>query len=358
MLTTNRSTVLVIGAGLAVGAAVLAGAAGPAGGVATSRAASTYKVNKLVADTAGAGAASVDAQLVNPWGLSAGPSTPIWVSDNGADVTTVYAGGMGGSAPNKVLTVNLPGGAPTGQVFNSTGAFDVGGNPATFIFAGEHGDITAWNGGADATKEAHTKHAVYKGLAVTDSPFGPLLLATNFAAGTVDVFNGSFKKLDVPRLFADRSIPKGYAPFGIAAFGKKVYVSYAKQDAEKTDDVAGPGHGFIDVYTNYGASLGRLVSRGDLNSPWGMAIAPASFGTFANKLLVGNFGDGRIHAYDPTSGKEAGTLKKAPGKPITIDGLWGLLVGNSAAGGPNAVWFSAGPDDEAHGLLGTLTLKP
>jgi uncharacterized protein (TIGR03118 family) len=358
MQTIRHTAVITLAAGAGVAALALAAVAGPAQGTVVHRTPSTYKVNKLVADTASAGAASVDAQLVNPWGLSAGPSSPLWVSDNGTDVTTVYSGGSGGSAPSKVLTVGIPGGAPTGQVFNTTSTFKVDGTPATFIFAGEHGDISAWNGGANAVKKAHTKNAVYKGLALVDSPFGPLLLAANFHAGSVDVFNSSFQKLNVPRLFDDSKIPHGFAPFNVAVFGKTVYVAYAKQDSEKMDDVPGPGNGFIDTYTTYGAFLGRFASHGDLNSPWGMVIAPASFGDFANDLLVGNFGDGRIHVYDPSSAMEVGTLKKAAGKPIKIDGLWGLLVGNSAAGGPNAVWFSAGPDHESHGLLGTLTLKP
>lgn len=140
-------------------------------------------------------------------------------------------------------------------------------------------------------------------------------------------------------------------------FGKTVYVTYAEQDAQKHDDVAGAGHGFIDTFTTYGAFLGRFTSQGDLNSPWGMAIAPANYGTFSGDLLVGNFGDGHINVFDPATGNELGTLDKAAGKPIVIPGLWGLLVGNSAAGGANAVWFSAGPGGEAHGLLGTLTLK-
>ncbi|HEY2273003.1 MAG TPA: TIGR03118 family protein [Jatrophihabitantaceae bacterium] len=353
--TAGRAALAVVAVGATVAALVLPSAAAASGPA--RRAASTYRVDKLVADTAAAGAKTVDAQLVNPWGLSAGPSTPLWVSDNGTDVTTVYSGGSGGTAPNKVLTVGTPGGAPTGQVFNDTNTFKVGGTPATFIFAGEHGDITAWNGGANAVKKAHTKNAVYKGLALTNSPFGPLLLAANFHAGSVDVFNGSFQRLHVPRLFDDTTIPNGFAPFNVAVFGKTVYVAYAKQDAEKTDDVPGAGNGFIDTYTTYGAFLGRFTSHGDLNSPWGMVIAPAGFGDLTGDLLVGNFGDGRIHAYDPSNAMEVGTLQKAAGKPITIDGLWGLLVGNSAAGGANAIWFSAGPDHEAHGLLGTLTLK-
>jgi uncharacterized protein (TIGR03118 family) len=348
------STALVLAA---LPAAAASGHGATHQNTAAQRHASHYAVHKLVADRAHQGAKLVDKELVNPWGLSAGPSTPIWVSDNGADVTTVYSGGMNGAAPMKVLSVSTPGGAPTGQVFNDTKAFHVGGSPANFILAGEHGDITAWNGGAAATLKAHTKNAVYKGLALVHSPFGPLLLAANFHSGRVDVFNGKFKRLNVSRLFRDPRIPKGFAPFNVALIGKRVFVAYAKQDKDREDDVAGPGNGFIDTFTTYGAFLHRFASRGDLNSPWGMTLAPKKFGTFSGKLLVGNFGNGRIHVFNPANGHEIATLKGGNGKPIVLDGLWGLLVGNSAAGGPNAVWFSAGPDDEAHGLLGTLTLK-
>jgi uncharacterized protein (TIGR03118 family) len=184
-----------------------------------------------------------------------------------------------------------------------------------------------------------------------------LLLAANFHDNRIDVFDSSFHPVAVNLLFRDRSLPRGYAPFNVAEFGNRVFVTYAKQDADGMDDVAGSGHGFIDVFTNYGVFLHRFASRGDLNSPWGMALAPASFGHFAGDLLVGNFGNGRIHVFDPWSGREVGTVRGTNHRPLVIDGLWGLIVGDAAAGGPNAVWFSAGPNDESHGLLGTLTIK-
>ena len=156
-------------------------------------------------------------------------------------------------------------------------------------------------------------------------------------------------------LFADPSIPKGYAPFNVAEIGQRVFVTYAKQDADRRDDVAGPGHGFINTFTPYGVRLDRFTSRGALNSPWGITVAPAGFGRFSGDLLVGNFGDGRINAYDPQTGRMLGTLRGSNDRALSIDGLWGLLVGDAAAGGPNAVWFSAGPAGESHGLLGILT---
>lgn len=320
-----------------------------------------YVQRNLVSDQMGK-AASTDPNLVNAWGMSRGPNTPVWVSDNGADVATLYRGAVGGAPVSAVpLVVATPGGAPTGQVFNDTTAFLVPGTgqPALFIFAGEHGDLSAWNQAVSpntmAVAVGHTDGAVYKGLALVHSPFGPLLLAANFHDNRIDVFNSSFQRLDVGRLFRDRFLPRGYAPFNVAAIGDKVLVTYAKQDADRTDDVAGRGHGFIDAFTTYGAFLHRVASRGDLDSPWGLTLAPADFGRFSNDLLVGNFGDGRIHVLDPRTGRELATLTNSSHHAIVIDGLWGLLVGDAAAGGPDAVWFSAGPDDEAHGLLGILT---
>lgn len=348
-----------IGAGIA--ALVLAGYPLPATAhaqhAAKHRSVSHYVQHNLVADRPGH-AASTDPNLVNPWGLSAGPSSPLWVSDNGKDVSTLYNGGMSGTPISTVpLVVSTPGGAPTGQVFNNTTGFIVPGtgNPASFIFAGEHGDITAWNSGTAAVRVAHTKGAVYKGLALVHSPFGALLLAANFHTNRVDVFNAKFHRLNVGGLFRDNKLPKGYAPFNVAAIGTRVFVAYARQDAARHDDVPGHGHGFIDTFTTYGTPLHRFASRGDLNSPWGLTLAPKKFGSFSQDLLVGNFGDGRIHVFNPSTGHELATLRRPNGNAIVIDGLWGLLVGNSTAGGPNAVWFSAGPGAEAHGLLGTLT---
>ncbi len=321
-----------------------------------------YVRTNLVADQPGV-AQLTDPNLVNAWGLSHGPDTPIWVSDNGADVSTLYRGATSGSDPVAAvpLVVATPGGAPTGQVFNDTSAFRVRGTgaPALFIFAGEDGDITAWNQAVDpitsAVLMAHNNNAVYKGITIAHSPFGPLLLAANFRTGAVDVFNSRFQLLSVAGLFRDPNLPAGYAPFNVAELGGRILVSYAQQDADHEDDVAGAGHGFVDAYTTYGTFTRRLISRGDLNSPWGLAPAPANFGQFSSDLLVGNFGDGRIHAYDPASGVERGTLRAPDGHVIRIDGLWGLLVGDTVAGGPNTLWFSAGPNDESHGLLGTIT---
>jgi len=342
--------------GLAVAAliaAVPASAGAAAGG---------YLQENLVSDQAGV-AQLTDPQLVNAWGMSRGPNTPVWVSDNGADVTTLYNGAVPGNPESPVakpLTVIIPGGgAPTGQVFNDTSSFLLPGTTtvARFIFIGEHGDLSAWAGGAAATLVGHTDGAVYKGLALAHSPSGPMLLAANFHDNRIDVFDSTFTPVSSAGMFSDPTLPRGYAPFNVAEIGGQIFVTYAQQDAEGTDDVAGPAHGFVDVYTTSGAWVKRFATHGVLNSPWGMTIAPADFGQFSGDLLVGNFGDGRIHAFDPNTGGVLGILRGTAGRPLAIDGLWGLMVGDAAAGGPNSVWFSAGPDDEAHGLLGVLRAR-
>ncbi len=363
-MSSVRRWVGIVSSGLMVGTFAVAApaVAAPAmvaghGGHPSGR----YTQQNLVSDQPGH-AATVDPNLVNAWGMSRGPNTPIWVSDNGTDVSTLYRGAVDGLPVSTVpLVVKVPGGAPTGQVFNDTTGFVVPGTgkPAAFIFAGEDGDLSAWNQQLSPNTQAvavgHTDGAVYKGLALVHSPFGPLLLAANFHDNRVDVFDAAFQRLPVDLLFADPAIPKGYAPFNVAEIGQRVFVTYAKQDPARHDDVAGSGHGFVDTFTQYGIRLTRFASRGDLNSPWGITLAPPAFGQFSGDLLVGNFGDGRVNAFDPETGRMTGTLRGSNDRPLSIDGLWGLLVGDPVAGGPNAVWFSAGPAGETHGLLGILT---
>ena len=229
------------------------------------------------------------------------------------------------------------------------------GQPAAFIFASESGHITAWNPsqGTSAATMASTPDAVYKGLALASTSSGPYLYAANFHAGTIDVFDPSFTLTTVGGSFTDPSLPAGYAPFNVQEIGGSLYVTYALQDADAEDDVAGPGHGFVDVFTPDGAFVRRLISQGRLDSPWGLALAPSDFGRFSGALLVGNFGNGRIHAYDPATGHLLGTLS-ANRHAIVIDGLWGLRFGNGVAGNTNSLLFSAGPKDESHGLFGVI----
>ena len=207
--------------------------------------------------------------------------------------------------------------------------------------------------GTSAVLVAPSKGGVYKGLALLSTASGNWLLAANFHDNRIDVFNGSFHRVVKPDAFRSVGIPGGYAPFNVAVLGNRVYVSYAKQDAARHDDVAGAGHGFVNVFSTSGRFINRFATRGVLNSPWGMAIAPKGFGDFAGDVLVGNFGDGRIYAFD-RSGDREGTLRGTDGKPLIIDGLWGLKPGNGTSGAISDVWFSAGPAGESHGLLGIL----
>ena len=323
-----------------------------------------YIATDLVANLPGI-APDTDPTLVNAWGIAINPNGPIWISSNGMDLSEVY---KPTSPLSTAFTVSIPFGAPTGQVFNAdTNAthFTLSdGKVAAFIFASESGHVTAWNGD-DGTKTGSAKAedvfakvgAIYKGIA--ESTDGFLYLA-DFHNGKIDVLDSKFQPVKLGTgdfgTFSDPNLPEGFAPFNVAVINGKLYVSYAKQDATATDDVAGHGHGFIDVFDLKGTTVQRLVSRGDLNSPWAMVQATGNFGQFSNDLLVGNFGDGRIHAYNPTTGKELGTLSEGHDRPLVIDGLWGLAFGNSKTpGGPDTLFYAAGPADESQGLFGMIT---
>ena len=356
--------------------ALAAGALGaaPAGAAAHV---SAYRQINLVSDQAGK-ANLKDPDLVNAWGLAASPGTnaspgsPLWVADNGSDKATLYAAGSSPTSVSKVpLTVDVTGAAPTGQVFNADpNAFTVSdsqGNSGSslFLFDTENGTIDGWSpnvGGpspSTVTEVARDNgaNAVYKGLAVATVKGKSFLYATNFRSGRVEAYDSTFTPVEMPGgLFVDPGLPAGYGPFGIAEIRGKLYVSFAKQDATLHDDVAGRGHGFIDVFSNNGRFLDRLVTRGALNSPWGMALAPRSFGRFGGDLLVGNFGNGLINVYNATNGAWLGRLSQRNGLPIQIDGLWGLMFGNGNAAGTNELIFSAGPSKESHGLLGKIVV--
>lgn len=336
----------------------------------------SYAETDLVSDLPGR-AKVQDTNLANPWGIAFSPTSPFWIANNHTGTSTLYNGaGMPFPPPPTgplVVTIPSPGGsmsvaAPTGAIFNGTGMFtlDVG-KPALFIFASEDGTITGWNPNVSAkmaVQKAAKEGAVYKGLALAMSDQGPLLYATNFAAGTVDVYDTSFTEVSVPGGFKDDHLPMGYAPFGIRAFGNRIYVTYALQDEAKMDDVAGPGHGFVDIFDTNGRMIKRLISMGNLNSPWGLAWAPRNFGQFSNALLVGNFGNGKINAYNPATGAWLGTLHRPNGSDFQVEGLWALMFGNGGnAGEPNRLYFTAGIPGpggavEDHGLFGELMLWP
>jgi uncharacterized protein (TIGR03118 family) len=349
--------VIGLGATIAVPLASVPASAAPA---------NAYVVHDLVSDGAHA-ADTTDPNLVNAWGLTAGPTTPWWVADNGTDLSTLYT-----AAGVKVPLEVQVGGGPTGAVFNGTPSFVVSSGtasgPALFLFASEDGKIRGWNLGvpppapsvqAQVAVDRSSVGAIYKGLAIGSTPSsGPLLYATDFHNARVDVFDGSFNLVSTPGAFTDPGLPTGYAPFGIQSIGAQVFVTYAKQDADAEDEIGGQSLGFVDMFDMNGAFQGRVATRGQLNAPWGLALAPGSFGRFAGDLLVGNFGDGEIHAFQLEDGTWAprGALRGTDGQRIAIDGLWALEFGNGAPnnGPTDTLFFTAGPDDESHGLFGTI----
>jgi uncharacterized protein (TIGR03118 family) len=334
-----------------------------------------YAQHNLVSDIAGL-ADHTDPNLVNAWGLDAGPTTPWWISDNGTGKATLYNVSSGAIT---IFTVPGAGGAqgnPTGLVFNGGSGFVVNngvGAPsaARFIFSSEDGTISAFKGNPIVTvvpnANAPAHDAIYKGLAIDSRTAGQFLYATDFHNGKVDVFDSSFHAVTLAGTFTDPSLPAGFAPFGIQNIGGTLYVTYALQDEDKEDDVAGPGNGFVDAFDTADNFIQRVASMGELNSPWGLALGPADFGRFSGDLLVGNFGDGRIHAFDPATLTESGEfeavglLHSAAGRPLQIDGLWALQFGHgttasSANGLTTTLFFTAGPAEEEHGLFGSITL--
>jgi uncharacterized protein (TIGR03118 family) len=321
-----------------------------------------YIQTNLVSDGA-VPANHLDADLKNPWGISFGPSTPFWVSDNGTGKATIYRGD--GTQLGLVVTIPPPPGsapgdtaAPTGTVFNDTSGF-LGDR---FLFASEDGTITGWQGSLGTTAAIRVDRSaadnVYKGLAIN----GNRIYATDFHNGRVAVFDSNYSPVSLSaNAFLDPNLPAGYAPFGIQNINGSLYVTFAQREAGGDDDVHGPGFGFVDKFNADGTLLQRLIvgSPGNpnspLNAPWGLALAPASFGELSGKLLVGNFGDGRINAFDPTNGIFVDAVRDVNGSPIMIDGLWGIAFGNTGPHfDPNKLYFTAGLNDEENGLFGSL----
>ncbi len=350
--------------GLTVASAVVL--ALPAVGASAGIARGSFRETDLVSNIPGR-AQHLDPNLVNPWGISASGASPMWVSDNNAGVSTLYDGAGNAFPPPAsggplVVTIPKPdggdGGTPTGTVFNGNGA-DFNGD--RFLFATEDGTIAGWNPAVsfrrariEVDRSTVGLGAVYKGLAIGSVGSANFLYATNFRFGTVDVFDRNFQPAALAGSFTDPAIPAMFAPFGIQNIGGQVFVTYAMQDAEKHDDVKGPGNGFVDVFSTNGVLLRRFASNGALNSPWGLALAPSSFGNFHNDVLVGNFGDGRINAF-AADGSFRGQLKSETNAPIQIDGLWGLRFGNGALGAStNTLYFAAGINDEQDGLFGSI----
>jgi uncharacterized protein (TIGR03118 family) len=358
-------------AAVAFAAAVIAvGVAASSASTAPKKHDDGYTVHALVSDQAGK-ANHMDPNLVNSWGITASSTSPWWVADNGMNVSTLYDGNGLAQFPTAPLVVSVAG-APTGIVFNGSTGFVINdGNghsgPAVFMFATEGGTIRGWNpnapppprstqsfvGPSDADQSG--AGSVFKGLAIA----GDRLYATDFHNGKVDVFDSSFHL--VPGGFVDPKLPKGYAPFGIQNVGGNIFVTYAKRAPTGDDELHGQGFGVVDEYSTAGTLITRVAQHGDLNAPWGLAMAPSNFGEASGDLLVGNFGDGRINAFEPTKNgkfKSDGHLEGEDGE-ITIDGLWGIGFGNgSGSGATNALYFAAGPDDENHGLFGRIEVTP
>lgn len=311
----------------------------------------TYSWQNLQSDIAGV-AEHVDPNLVNPWGMTVSANGTIWVSDNGTGVSTLYH--ADGTPVSLIVTIpgkdkNKPGN-PTGTIVNPTSDFKVTKNgnsqPARFLFVSEDGTISGWNPAVDATNAIIAVKPkgdnIYKGVALGMANGHNFLYATDFHKAEVDVYDANFNPVRMMHAFVDPNLPKGFAPFNIRNFNGQLYVTYAKQSDDKRDDVAGPGNGFVDVFDTSGNFIRRLVSNGNLNSPWGMAIVDG-------ELWIGNFGDGKINNYDPTTGAFIETINRADGTPLVFDGLWDLLLLN------DEVFFTAGIADEEHGLFGVIT---
>ena len=322
-----------------------------------------YFQTNLVSDGAVA-ANTIDPDLKNPWGISFGPTTPFWVADNGTGLSTLYNGI--GVKQGLVVTIPPAPGSPAGTTSTPTGTvFNAGAAGGAllgdrFLFATEDGTIAGWQGGTTAAirVDSSPSGAVYKGLAIA----GSTIYATDFTNGKVDAFtsNGlTYTSAGLGGTFTDPTLPSGYAPFGIENIGGTLFVTYALKQPGGDDDVPGPGFGFVDEFDVNGNFIKRLISNGLLNSPWGLAMAPANFGELSSLLLVGNFGDGRINAFDPTTGASVSTLNDTSGNPIVNDGLWALKFGNgNPTFDPNTLYFTAGLNSEADGLLGSVQVAP
>ena len=327
-----------------------------------------YQQTNLVSDVPGL-AQFTDPDLVNPWGLISSSSSPWWVSDNGTGLSTLYNGS--GVKQGLIVTIATPPGdldpaTPTGVVFNgnntefklSTGAT----SGARFIFVTEDGTISGWNSGTHSIlKVNNSGSAVYKGVTIAQSGGVDHLYAANFFSGNVDVFDTSYMPVTTlpAGAFKDPNLPAGFAPFNVQNIGGDIFVAFAKQDDERKDEVAGRGLGYVDVFDGSGTLLQRFENVPWLNAPWGLALAPAGFGKSSGNLLVGMFGSGQIATFDLATGDFEGLLRNRHGKPIQIDGLWALRFGNGANAGPTTtLFFTAGIDDEQHGLFGTITPIP
>jgi uncharacterized protein (TIGR03118 family) len=324
-----------------------------------------YVQHNLVSDSAEIPADVHDGKI-NSWGIAASARSPWWIANADSGTSSVY--NTSGPFPVLQLLVAVPG-EPTGTVFNGGSGFQlVSGMPssaALFLFASEDGTISGWNFTVNPAQAmvvftSPNPGASYKGLAIAlNTVRGDVLYAADFHNAHVDIIDAGLHLVDAPGAFVDPGLPAGYAPFGIQNINNMIFVAYAKQDEDAEEEVAGEGLGYVDVFDSAGGFIRRVASQGALNAPWGMTLAPANFGRFSGDLLVGNFGDGRINAFDGQTFEPRGHLKRPDQKPIVIDGLWGIGFGNGGGAGPTTtLFFAAGPEEESHGLFGRLDLAP
>ena len=344
-----------------------------------------YVQANLVSSIPGVGSNPLDVQLLNPWGLSRGPTSPWWVSDNGTGLSTIYNGA--GVKQSLVVTIPVPSGVtgsstPTGVVFNGTADFSVPGSsaPTRFIFVTQEGTVAAWNGGSTAVTvvDRSKEDAIFMGCTIGELNGKHYLYVANFHSGKIEVYDASFHRIKLSgNTFVDnlgnidnesengrgtdpREQRNNFAPFNVQAIGTNIYVAYAMQDSDKEDEVAGAGLGFVTVYDTAGNRLGRLQHGDWFNAPWGLAMAPGEFGEFSHSLLVGMFGSGQIAAFNPVDGSFLGLMKDTGDAVLSIEGLWalGFGAGNTNSGPYNTLYFTAGPRDEEDGLFGTLVPIP
>ena len=388
----QKGRVVIAAAVTALGSLTIAacGADGGSGGTSPSGTAGGQQTSTVFTDTAlvadksevVASAKTVDANLQNPWGIAVAAGLPFWIADNNSNLATLYSGA--GDVETQEVTgspttgIAIPASAaavqanPTGQVYNGSGSFLIatskGQESALFLFDGEGGTIAGW--GMDSGSTAVTayddgiangaNHAVYKGLALGTVNGATFLYATDLHNNKVDVFDTSFAKpADMQGKFVDSTIPQGFVPFGISAIDNQLYVTYAKQDSAKHDEVAGAGLGYVDVFDLSGNLLSRFASNGALNAPWGIAVAPSGWGSLAGDVLVGNFGDGKINIFKPNGTQLAtsvGPLKGSNGQPFAFPGLWSLVFGNGDSDKPlTTLFYTAGFATQTDGVLGAIT---
>ena len=318
----------------------------------SSTALAQYQLTNLVSNQVGA-ARHTDPLLVNAWGLAYGPGSPFWISDNGSGWSTLY----NGNGVKQGLEVLIPSigdtpGSPTGIAFNGSQDFQVQGWTAFFLFATLDGTISGWapqSNPNQAIIAVTTPGAVYTGLAITSRTSGNFLFAADNANNKVDVYDGKFKLV---KTFTDKTLPPGFAPFGIQDFGGLVYVAFAA--------ASGASGGYIDIFSEKGTFLKQVAHGAPLNQPWGLAIAPRNFGPLSNTLLVSNnTNTGTINAFNSITGQFVGTIKDTDGKAIHIDQLWGIEFGGGTAnnGSTNQLFFTAGPDNNFAGTFGVIAFK-